>query len=678
MEQRQDGRPEPQGSIRRRACAEDRAVSLVSTITWLPFGRWEGVGDWSTHAYWPSFLWGLAVLAAFVGWGSVVSRSGDLALRAAWGMAVVVGTGGVAAALSIAKPAVMLAVVVAGFLVGAVRYRPGRLEWAACLLLAAVLACWYAPAVAWIEFEPYDDYLAYFPFVRRLFETGTLIEPFSLRRLAAYGGQSWLHALTTLFGSEKNMNLLDRGIAPVVLAGLVYGMSRERWGAWASAAAGLGAVLIPIARQNTMSQATGVVLWVALFRSMGRSPVAAGLVAGALCALRTSYIPAVGLALLLCWVFNRKDWRIGIVAACAVAPWAVLLWRSSGTFVYPLVRGNQRADFAYGAGVGFIEHVQGLVRFLAEPAMIVLLLPIVVAVVFRGAHRPFMAAAVVSLMLIVWSLPVSDAASVFRYVQPIALGSVFIALWGKLQLARSFSSASSVSDSPRSGAEAPSELKLTLHGGEGWRRFGSERLFVLAAAPMLLVNVPLGIQQRVAALAGLPGEIADNRSLFDDSAEERYRHICADIPAGATVYAAVPLPSLLDYGRHRVFNADLISAASSPPGLPFFRGAEAFRQYLAAEGVTHILVNDFDHPSLDTGYSRSWWRDEAPKLHRILAPLSPYVLDAMNNMDAIGMQQRVVSRSGDLRLIRLDAAESRPSRPSQSESARLEARPQAR
>ena len=50
-------------------------------------------------------------------------------------------------------------------------------------------------AVASQRANPYDDDICYTPFVRRLLDAGDLIEPFSFRRLSAFGGQTVLSAL---------------------------------------------------------------------------------------------------------------------------------------------------------------------------------------------------------------------------------------------------------------------------------------------------------------------------------------------------------------------------------------------------------------------------------------------------------------------------------------------------
>ena len=322
------------------------------------------MGSFVRDTYWPSFAWGLAVLASFIGWGSLAARWPRAFKRGRLGIAGGLGNGGGDRTgrgcwllFGAANATVLLLIAVAGCAFAILWFRPREIDGFAILIFACTLVLWYAPAVAARNFEPYDDYLAYFPFVRRLLETGTLIEPFGFRRLTTYGGQSLLNAMSILAGSEKNMNLLDSGMAMLVLAGLIYGMLRRLARAPVAAACTFAALLIPIARHNTMSQATGVVLWVALFQSVRmRKPAMAGLVIAALCAMRSNYIAPAAIVLFLILISEiRLWWRAAVVAGAAIFPWALLLYHSSGTFIYPLFGGFQRAGYSYAAGAGWAE-----------------------------------------------------------------------------------------------------------------------------------------------------------------------------------------------------------------------------------------------------------------------------------------------------------------------------------
>jgi hypothetical protein len=122
------------------------------------------------------------------------------------------------------------------------------------------------------------------------------------------------------------------------------------------------------------------------------------------------------------------------------------------------------------------------------------------------------------------------------------------------------------------------------------------------------------------------------------------------------VYAIVPLPSLFDYKGHRVLPPDLIGCASPPPGMPFFRGPAEVKEYLLSLGIEYIAYNDFDHPSVETGYWRWWWRERAAFQNPVLKPMTPYVLDLMENVDRLAASEGLIFRDGDLSVIRLNRA----------------------
>ena len=587
-----------------------------------------------SYSYWLSFAWGLVVLAALVGWGCAAARVTRLeagecpwALLAIWGMAAVIALGGAMALFGLANRKMLIALALLGCGFALAWFRPRGWDWGAALILGATVLLWYAPAVASREAEPYDDYLAYFPFVRRFLETGTLIEPFSFRRLSTYGGHSLLNALSICFGSEKNMNLLDSGLAMVILGGLVYGIARRFLTVRAALAATAAALLIPIARQNTMSQATGVIIWLGIFCTVRmRATVLTGLLLAALCTLRSNYIVcavAVAAALLLplggrAAALKFSEWAKMVAAACAaMLPWALLLYRSSGSLVYPLFSGFQRATYSYSLGASWADRAHAL-AFLASPAVLFFLFPILVTTfIGRGPHVPFSIAALLTSLMIPLYLPFSDGASVFRYLQPLVLGSLLIA------------------------------------AGAVLKRKNVAFVLGLLMFPIWAMFALITGSQRVSAWASLPSQLRDNGPVYPGDAAQRYQHLEAALPRGASVYAVLPLPSLLDYRAHKIFNADLIGCASPSPGMPFFKGPVELKRYLLSLGIEYIAYNDFDRPSVETGFWRWWWRERASSQNPVLGPMVPYVLDLMGNVDRLAATEGVVARSGDLAIIRL-------------------------
>src|ERR1035441_5414052 len=329
------------------------------------------------YGYWVPFFWGLAVLASFLGWGSAIQRAASLpetdwGLRCGWGMAFTAVLGGFLACLSMAGRPVLITMVAAGALLALLLCADGlppifksRGSMLGALGFLALIVLVYAPRVDIRWSNACDDDLAYWVFAKRLLDSGTLIEPFSQRRLAAFVGHSLLQAVVWAFGSQKNLHLVDYGLSVVVLAGMVFGCCRKARASigWACLIAGF-AILVPVPRINSMSQVTGVVLFFALFRTLQNSiqkaprwqdGMIAAIVVAATCSLRATYIPvvaafcAIGLLFANPWPLRRRIPHfagLGLAATFFLLPWMWLLHRSSGTWIYPIMHGNEQPGTA--------------------------------------------------------------------------------------------------------------------------------------------------------------------------------------------------------------------------------------------------------------------------------------------------------------------------------------------
>ena len=589
-----------------------------------------------SFSYWIGFAWGLAIALSFVGWGVAAARvtgvaeeDREWALCACWGMAVVIALGGALALFDLANRTALVGIGIVGCGLAAVWFRPRKWEWGGAIILGLTLVVWYAPAVASRAVEPYDDYLAYFTFARRFLDTGTLLEPFSQRRLLSYGGQSLLHALTICVGSEKGMNMLDSGIGMMLLGGLVYsalrGFTKPVWAVLGTVAV----LLVPISRNNTMSQVTGLVLWIALFRTLRiRAVVLAGLLLAALCSLRSTYIVAVVLvttALLIATIYRNRLWglaswwRMVAVACAAIVSWCLLLYRSSGTLVYPLFKGYQAAGMSSSFHTSWADQAHAVLRLLSDPSVLFLLVPLLlVTLLVRGSHVPFCAAALILSLAIPWAAPITDTPTLFRYVQPLAWGSLLVAAYALVR---------------------------------------AKRMAVILAcimAPLWAFYAAVTVRQGISAVRSLPLEIADRTPTFPAERMAEYQRLESALPAGASVYTLLPLPSLLNYRTHHIFNADWIGIASLPPGMPFFRGPGALKKYLLSQGIEYIAYNNFDHPVVETGYWRTFWKERVIGGKNDFAPLVPYVLDTMSSVEQLAATEGTIYRTGDLAVIRLD------------------------
>ncbi|MGH2901485.1 MAG: hypothetical protein ACRDMZ_22605, partial [Solirubrobacteraceae bacterium] len=331
---------------------------------------------------------------ALAGWGAIVERIArvrvaDFGLRALLGAAGFLAIGGLGAAIGVLSRPVVLALIgagVAGFAwhelttQAAVWYRVRdglaylrrRPALGVLVIVLALLACVrLLGAVAALDRNPWDDDVAYTPLVKRLLDIGNLVEPFSFRRLGAYGGQTVLEALAAARGSLANVHLVDKGLCLGLALLAITGYARERrtrplW----LALIVLVVLLLPDTAINTASYWSGAALFLALYRCVVREHWAlAGLVGAAACTLRQNFmvVAVVFLAAVLAmrlvqlartmplreaWRVDRRAWlEAAGVALVALIPWMIAAFRSNHTFLFPLVDGTWNHELSLNPAV---------------------------------------------------------------------------------------------------------------------------------------------------------------------------------------------------------------------------------------------------------------------------------------------------------------------------------------
>jgi hypothetical protein len=419
---------------------------------------------------------GIVVLLSWIGFGGALHRllKLDRRLRPDWsifavlGMSLILACGGVTNALHITSAALLNTLTAAGVLLSLLAFirRPQirlrrSLLW--LLPLIAVGVVLILSSAASPRLNPGDDQMAYLVFPKQMLQTGTLVAPFNLRRMGTYGGQQFLQAqilaaTEALAGPQAasyfatHGNLLDSGLGALLCAGLLWRLLRPR--SPRQKALGLLIVLLffamPIPRVNTHSELSGAALFLAFFvvRPAQRPPhrgslrlgILGGLIAAALATLRMNFVPAAGLALLLCALpFHRfrtlrsaRGWALVLlplaVMFIVLIPWGVVLLQSSGTPVYPLFKGFQHGAFLDSPITGHpLDHLNWTLLTVLFPPILFLLLPLCIKPplrVLRGI-TPLYIAAVLTTLATAWAYTQVDSTTLYRYSSPLLIAAAF-------------------------------------------------------------------------------------------------------------------------------------------------------------------------------------------------------------------------------------------------------------
>ncbi|MHC5114953.1 MAG: hypothetical protein ACYTGP_11065, partial [Planctomycetota bacterium] len=187
---------------------------------------------------------GVAILLAWVGWGSLLNTvlarepALDWGQRAAWGVAVLTIAGGVFEMLGVVSRPLVLVLIAGGvllWLVHALLRRPWRtvrperalavigthkIATAIGIVVVLIIGARFVGHVQTRFFNPHDDYQAYLVFPVRMLDTGHMgVDPFNHTRLmAGLGGKYFLDTFSLGTGSAYNLHLVDAVLGLVVVA----------------------------------------------------------------------------------------------------------------------------------------------------------------------------------------------------------------------------------------------------------------------------------------------------------------------------------------------------------------------------------------------------------------------------------------------------------------------------
>ena len=360
-------------------------------------------------SYWLAFSWGLVILASMVGWGVAVNRllfpchRVDWGQRAAWGLALSVVVGGVLNLLQRISRATVLIYLglgmawclaswiprirelsqVKGVIQRIAEVKNRQIFGCGVLLVAPLIMIQYAASITGVQhggplsptnFNRGDDFQAYFVFPEKMLQTGSMgPDPFSGRRLeSSLGGKSFLDTFVLSVLSVQNLHVLDSGLGPLIILGLLWGTMQEHGISLAGSVGMLPVfLLIPAPTGNVTSLYTGLALFLSLYRTLNWKELSSSsfisrllvtaMLAAAICSLKSNFIPACAFVCscsFLCYLIGKSNRRTaavevvstGLLVLAFMLPWMISMYQSSGTLLYPLL-GRGYHQSVYGTSL---------------------------------------------------------------------------------------------------------------------------------------------------------------------------------------------------------------------------------------------------------------------------------------------------------------------------------------
>ncbi len=641
--------------------------------------------------YFPVFFWSLLIFFSFWGYGELLRRRIDRpefadigwGLTAAWGIALVLAIGGVLMTLHLAKAPVLTVVVLFGaalatfYLAGKITTKDTKNSKGApkaknppppaslsslqspvsIFLLFAFALLAFSSSIMWpLQIDPNDDVVCYLFYPEKILQTGTLIEPFNVRRIGTYGGQALLQALVMIVGGERNGHVPDRGFGMLMLFGMLLHLSRgipKSLGLLRFLAVGC-LFFVAVPRINTGSHLTGAAMILALLLTLSKLPItsragwtaylAPSLLVAATGSLRMTYLLCVaGIVtlepLIRYWTESKNVvtalknafacvFPIALGTFVIMIPWMAVLWQSNGTPMYPPLLGTMNPEFTLlGNQAGPIFDAAHGLACLLIPEVLVLLFCFGLA--YFAKNRPLAYAASAVAVFVSWYTSYKFGVTVlsegYRYTFPMLMP---VALW----------------------------LLITSFDGERAQDVGGDWKQILPATLalglLLALNLPNAGRELGTEAESLPAQIASRDPLINPALTNADRELQKFTPPGSKIFAAVDTPYGFDFARNEIYTAD-VPGASAIGRWPLAQGPEALKNFLVSQGFKYIIASDFDNAMLL--YTRKHWKEHQRPEWFFKEVWGKYFLDFMDNVDALAKTNRVVATAANLRLIEIVA-----------------------
>jgi len=498
--------------------------------------------------------------------------------------------------------------------------------------------------VASRTFQKMDDLPAYAYLAQKLVATGGLIDPFSSRRILSYGGATLYQAVFVKFTGLQSIFAFDNLFMPVVLVitVLLYGRS-HKLSPWLLGLLSLclvagtsSLILFNLSPRFAITFFTLVVLLASFDLARSNSRVGSdyvlvmGLLIASLSTMRVENAVAPAIVVLLTIVWDRRSaFRHALllvgIGMLSVSGWAFALYRSSGTFLFPIMRGTANMSFYFDpVHWGISQYLTLFWNGVALENEFAILIGVFVAAlcsylsfkkdIVSTRILVYVAGAVTAqLIVMVFAMTGYDGPTVTRYSGPTILAA------GIFTVVLLFLKNKQNQFQPHESSKLLTQLRMFV--GTNMFNVGAVFLIFLCCLGYTVPN-----SARTVDRSSIPLFSTEFRTTFTNAYDLIHKgalsllniqsvtsvvnadlvsisKVSAAVPKNSTVLSAIETPGFLDMSRFNVFTLDWPSANSEFPGLKFDQGVQALKHYLIAHGINFLLIQRNDSSTIYDEYS---------------------------------------------------------------------------
>lgn len=499
-----------------------------------------------------------------------------------------------------------------------------------------------------------DDWLAYLYFPKKLIETGSLIEPFNLRRMSTLGGGVYLQSfMYPIFGLSA-VSFTDVGLGKVLLWSVLLSFPNrivmplgERLKKEIVAISGLILSLSLITYNHSSVYLPYVLLLSFLFinflilqhkaEASLANLVIISVVAAASITFRNNLVTFIfGFALIqqvlsfsstMNIYRNVANFIVHILLILLfVTPWLILSFKSSGTIFYPVFKGYYNFPFEISMPLTLIENIYFVFDNLSASKSLILFGLFLVAFISKNHTRyifSIMLAAILSIIALSMAMTASDSYSIVRYSQSFLYSGIAASSYILFFCC----------DSKTLRSNALIVLMILC-----WLFWPSTYTFKgLNQSKETFSNSALITYYMRSFNTSYKNVTEKNLNVLNTNNSKSYREVQQSLVEKAKVLSVTAQPYYWDFSKQEIYTLDCIGQVSPPPGLPFFKGPDAMSSYFKQHGYRYIAYSPFD--SQNCLYSTLRWETLLKGDVFIWSKWAPYFLDFFKNIKELEMRR---------------------------------------